>query len=357
MNREKIEKLKNHLKSSTKDGYTVWCYNERTYYGKTYSKEAFEVRGVVVHDPTNAIVAWPPGRMTNLKDIEESKYTDKIRFSDKIDGTMIVVFQHSGMLHFSTKASLDNQYIDKAKELWSSISRPTLREGLTLVLELTHSDKEIVVKSSVHELYLISARELATGVEYGETGLDELAKMYNLLRPPHIESTLAEMRKRALVEENREGWVGSVWQDENLFRIKVKTLWYLTKQRKMNSITQNSVKAAWQSGERLQEYLSYADDHSWIPILVEALDEYEKVMFNNCCILYQGVAGHNRKYASAALVDVKNTPAFHIVMKALDSKQPYAVIGELSIKQALKDVCIDHVTIEQTHQSDRNKSD
>lgn len=323
------------IKRTTVGDYSVWCYSRQTYYDMLWSDIVCATRGVVTHDPSQTIVARPMDKMDSLH-MGEKDLNRVLDVTEKIDGTMITVFSHNGQLMFATKNSLENRYIDKARELWGNRGLPL--DGVTLMCELTHNSEEIVIKPKEECLYLIAARGTLNGIDFNNLELDTFAAAFNLKRPIHFKATLTELRELAHKNKNMEGWVASYEKEPCVIhRIKVKTLWYLKRQKWLNHLTPKVVREAW-AAQEINELLEIADDQPWITDLLKELDEVETTFFNEVLGIYRAHSGFNKKYLAEALAPIRGTHQFHAVMCAVSSDKPLGALKEHSIKYAVKTV-------------------
>lgn len=314
------------VRRHTEGNYSVWCYHKSVYYNQKWDEFTSQVRGIVTYDPDGLIVARPMTKMQNKKDNVYWEPNKKLNVSEKIDGTLIVIWEHQGQLRFSTKFGLSNEYIDKARIVWEMEDRPKSLNGYTLMCELTHTSPEIMVKpKESDQLYLIGMRDTDSGKELLSEDLDIRADMYKLKRPDCTTCTWKELLKRAKEEEDIEGWVAEEVSEEgqDVIKTKIKTSWYLRKQKIANSLTPRLIMGLWSEGE-IGNIVHLIDDQPWIQELIDSLNEKETKLFNEVFKIYSTHAGYSKRELIDALSPIRSTYHFHIVLKCWEDPKPYA---------------------------------
>jgi len=138
------------------DGLTGYCYTQSVYKldPSEWKSELSVLRGLVVDEEDN-IVAFPYRKFweyrenTNLNDIRSVW-----ELSEKIDGSLIIVFLYNGKLYTKTKSSFDSWQALRALKILGQCPH-VFQEGYTYLFEYVSPENQIVVYYPKETLYFL----------------------------------------------------------------------------------------------------------------------------------------------------------------------------------------------------------
>ena len=134
---------------------SIYTYTETCAYAEHWTTATRLCRGLIVDDSTGEIVAWPFPKFWNHHDHVNGKpyagplpLHEPFEVYDKVDGSLGIVFRHSGRWHVATKGSFES---DQAKwaQRWIDDRQAGafLVPGWTYLVEITYPENRIVVRN------------------------------------------------------------------------------------------------------------------------------------------------------------------------------------------------------------------
>ncbi|TXH43266.1 MAG: hypothetical protein E6Q97_34350 [Desulfurellales bacterium] len=223
-----IYEQKGLIKSSSRDGYTVWCYTQRCVVENAWDEVTMACRGLVFADD-GTLVSRPFKKFFNWDQpgavIEQGPFLAY----DKMDGTLIVVGEYEGEAVVSTKGSFDTWHSEAARGLLLGFVPP---KGYTCMFELIHPDNRIVVDYGDYTgLVFLGALENETGADYllPEDAAEEFGWHGDVVvRRSFNFNSMTNTIQNPEAGEGREGFV-VVWPKEGASsnRVKLKFAMYV----------------------------------------------------------------------------------------------------------------------------------
>lgn len=223
--------------------YTLYNYTEKATFDRLWTRETRQCRGIVT-DQSGRILARPFDKFFNIDESEETRLDallarpGAVEITEKLDGSMIVVWFADGAWHTSTRGSFTSEQAQAALA-WlnarNAFARMNIAQGLTLLCEWCAPDNRVVLRYDQADLILIGAREI-DGLDYRYTALERIARDFGLRVTPSTADTLATLNRGAA---GMEGWVAR-WPDG--FRVKIKTEEYLRLHRLVSSFSPSRVR-------------------------------------------------------------------------------------------------------------------
>lgn len=115
---------------------TIWNYSETVQYNSEWDDILLMCRGLVTDNEGN-IVARPFKKFFN---IEQNKHTPTNNFEvyDKMDGSLIILFNYKGEWIFCTRGSFTSDQAIKAKELSVNYPLEVLDKNNTYLFEIIY---------------------------------------------------------------------------------------------------------------------------------------------------------------------------------------------------------------------------
>lgn len=315
------------IKSSERDGYTVWCYTQQAVYERAWDEVTRACRGLVLAED-GTLVSRPLPKFHNWNEPEAVIEEGAFYAFDKMDGTLIVVGNHDGKAVVSTKGSFTTWHSEAARELLMGFTPP---EGVTAIFELIHPENRIVVDyGDKTELVFLAAINNDTGEDvdrpeyigedlgwHGEIVVERafnFKSMINTIQNPEA-------------GENREGFVVA-WKHEGRpwNRVKLKFDLYVRLHGIYTGLTNRRV---WEClvSDSLSEMMEIAPDEFHEAIGDCAAEIMEKAQMSlNVATEIADVANKmsTRKEAAEFIMKVSGRPISGLAFKLLDGKHDEA---------------------------------
>ena len=202
------------------DGLTLYVYTERCVFEQAWTLATIAARGLILDHAASRIVATPFPKFFNLGERDGTAPELPFEVTEKLDGSLIIIFHHAGRWRTATKGAFDSVQAVWAAERLKERDLSKLAPGTTYLAEATYAENRIVVRYDTPALRLLSAygpdgRELAPA-EIEEAAL--AADMPAARRMVFV--SLADLMKTAKgLPRDEEGFV---LRFENGVRLKVK---------------------------------------------------------------------------------------------------------------------------------------
>lgn len=174
------------LVSVVRDGaLALYRYTDRCTYDRCWSEFSLMARGLVLDLESRSIVATPFPKFFNygegmapsepMAPLPDEPFT----VTDKVDGSLIIVFFHGGEWRAITRGSFTSHQAKWAQE-WLSVGPgqdylDVFTPGHTYLFEAIYPENRIVVPYDFAGLVLLSAYD-ERGAEYDRASLEELAQ-------------------------------------------------------------------------------------------------------------------------------------------------------------------------------------
>lgn len=155
------------LNKSVKGGLTLYNYTKTCQYSRAWDQITLNARGTV-YDAEGNVVALAFPKFFNhfepqAQNIDWGQPIDSV--SEKVDGSLGLVFWHGDEWHVSTRGSFYSEQAAKGRELLGKIDGfEFLPKGLTYLVEIVYPDNKILLDYGDQEfLALLAVRDPETG--------------------------------------------------------------------------------------------------------------------------------------------------------------------------------------------------
>jgi RNA ligase len=202
------------------DGLTLYVYTERCVYEAAWELATLSARGLILDHAAGKIVATPFPKFFNLGERDGTAPDLPFDVTEKLDGSLIIIFHHQGVWRTATKGAFDSPQALWAAARLAERDLAALQPGTTYLAEATYPENRIVVHHDAGALRLLGAYDDA-GRELPFDGIERTGAAANLpaARRQAFES-LAELIKHAkALPKTEEGYV---LRFQNGVRLKVK---------------------------------------------------------------------------------------------------------------------------------------
>jgi RNA ligase len=234
-------------------------YSPRCQYERCWDDLTLQCRGLVIHG--DRVVARPFRKFFNDTEHAEGEIPWHLPYevTEKLDGSLLIVFHFEGEWHYSTRSFLSTQ-AQRGKQIFRQrYSESQLDTRLTYLFEVLYPENRIVVDYQGREdVILLAAIDTAQGNEVPFDAVSDcLAKVRRL--PPDANAK----DLRSIIRDDEEGYVVRF---EDGFRVKVKGVKYMELHRLISGISSRAVWEALANGKSFDELLTIVPDEfgDWV---------------------------------------------------------------------------------------------
>ncbi len=272
------------LKCSTQGELTVYNYTGKTEWEKLWDDYTKSLRGTVLDSQGNVIARAIP-KFFHVFETEESKLenlpTDgPCDIFQKVDGSCMLLFWNpfEERWQFSSKCSFTSDYV-KAAERLLDLSQISVSKNYTYVMELRFDEDPMRRVVDIPQgLYLITAIHNTQGWEILDVPiegneLETVAEIIGIKCVKRIPGTFMEHWNSFKTLEGTEGHVARFANGQ---RVKLKTPWYITRNRCLDEINTPSRAKAFM----LDNMLKLPKEHWYLGIPPEYVNECREVLEN-----------------------------------------------------------------------------
>ena len=131
-----------YARSSVKyPGLTLLHYMDEASYGKSWNDFNIMCRGSIIDMRSKKVIAWPFNKFFNLGEhtstVEEVLKKGDFVATEKLDGSMLILFPYEGRNYFTTKGSFDSEHAEYANSIMPEVLKNLkLDENWTFMFEL-----------------------------------------------------------------------------------------------------------------------------------------------------------------------------------------------------------------------------
>lgn len=238
-------------------------YTEHAQFDREWNPVTLQCRGLIV-DQNNVIVARPFDKFFNYGEpnadvIELGDYVD---VTDKLDGSMGVLWQYQGVQGIATRGSFISDQAIHATEIWNKKYASSIHvfEDTTLLFEIIYPENRIVLDyHGFDDLVLLGARNLDGSVRPAEDVLDWKWHKTITFHYKTLQEALA-----APPRHNAEGYV--ITSRKTGGRIKVKQEDYIALHKIVTGLTKRRIWENMKNGMSLEQLCEIVPDewHEWL---------------------------------------------------------------------------------------------
>lgn len=239
---------------------SIWNYSERVQFDNLWDEITLQCRGLVTDNITGKVIARPFKKFFN---IEENKYipTSKFDVYEKMDGSLLILFNYKGEWVFATRGSFISEQAIKAKEIfYKKYKTEDLFRHHTYLFEIIYPQNRIVVDYGNNEdLILLGAIETKTGIEDDIT----IYKYYGFNVVKIYDDIEDYTQLKQIIKPDQEGYI---IRFSNGDRIKIKGEEYLRLHRIMTNISTTSIWECIKNGDDIDKLLKDVPDEFYTKI-------------------------------------------------------------------------------------------
>ena len=180
------------------DGLKLFSYSDRCVYDGAWTLPTIAARGLIIDPSPGRIVATPFPKFFNLGERGAQAPDLPFTISEKLDGSLIIIYSHMGKWRTSTKGSFDSDQAKWALERLARLDLSALTPGTTYLAEAIYPENRVVVRYDEPALVILGAYS-AAGEEQEAADLASVCESLGLRMARSSEfGTIAE-----LVEHSR----------------------------------------------------------------------------------------------------------------------------------------------------------
>lgn len=144
------------------DGLLLYVYTERCVYDGAWDETTVLARGLILDPASGRVVATPFPKFFNVGERGETLPDLPFETTEKLDGSLVIIFHHSGRWRTATKGAFDSSQAVWAQERLDRLDLSALTPGTTYLAEAVYPENRIVVHYREAALVMLAA--------YAETG-------------------------------------------------------------------------------------------------------------------------------------------------------------------------------------------
>ena len=312
----------------------VWNYTPKAQYDKAWETYPIllECRGLVL-DIGGSIIARGFKKFFNRSELDPSKridFNDKIEITQKLDGSLLIVFRYNDQVVSCTRGSFNSTqnalgfFILKEKG-YDSLILP----DKTFLFEICGPDNRIVVSYPENDLTLLGIIDNNTGEELSRDDNFKTVKVYEFdegMKTEGFFETLA-----AFNTDNEEGFVIRRISDNH--REKIKFSSYCALHRIVTGMSSVHIWEYLKDNKTFEEILEICPDefNSWLSITKNNLLTQYADLEAEAMIAFDNVKNLPSRKDQAIELNSKYSNVSHIVFKML-SDIPYSELIWKQIK-------------------------
>lgn len=213
----------------------LYCYTKRCVYNQLWNPTTILARGLIINRQIPQVIATPFPKFFNYG--ESTQIFPQLPFTvtDKLDGSLIIVFFAQGRWQTATKGAFLSSQAQRAQWLLEQLPTHSMSLNYTYLFELISPDYQIVIHYPYEQLILLSAySDSGRELEYDELKVTAMELTVPLVPQrfyPNLKSLLQETYQ---LDASQEGFVVR-WQ--NGFRLKLKGQEYRRIHQVLSGIT------------------------------------------------------------------------------------------------------------------------
>lgn len=239
---------------------TLYNYSQRCQFERVWDDVTRQCRGLIYHG--QQVVARPFAKFFNDGEHADGEIPWHLpcEVTEKLDGSLLIVFHFDGRWHFTTRGSFTSEQAARGKEIFEQhYGFVPLDPAVTYLFEVLYPENRIVVHyGDTEDVVLLAMIETASG---HELPLDSASQHLHVVR--RLPTTADARELRSIIRDDEEGYVVRF---ANGFRMKVKGERYMQLHKLISGVSSRSVWEALSQSRPLDEMLAVIPDEfgAWV---------------------------------------------------------------------------------------------
>jgi len=138
-------------------GLELFTYTKHCVYEQAWTPATIVARGLILDPAARRIVATPFPKFFNLGERDGAAPDLSFEVTEKLDGSLIIIYHHDGAWRTATKGAFDSPQAVWALQHLMSADLSALAPGTTYLAEATYPENRIVVPHTEARLRLLAA--------------------------------------------------------------------------------------------------------------------------------------------------------------------------------------------------------
>lgn len=325
-----------------KDNLILLNYTPEAAYGNVWTPLELMSRGLILDTQTGEVVARPFDKFFNVGENGRMPTTMPDYVTEKVDGSLGILYRHDGEYHIATRGSFDSE-----QALWATAflrahyDLAGLPDEYTLLFEIVYPENRIVINyGERQDLVLLAVRNRFTGeyLPWWETRY--LANTYGFSSPEYFpaDSLNIYLQAAELLDGNKEGFV--ITCDDGT-RWKIKGAEYLKLHKLISALSFKNTLRAMQTNELQAIYDAVPDEFlgdvkTWVADIqhtVTQITEEVQTAFNDAPksdrkTFALWVMANHKPLSSYLFAMLDGKPVEPLVYKSLEQDDVMSLKGE-----------------------------
>ena len=166
--------------ASREQGLEVWMYTNGCRFENRWDLFSLLARGLILDPKSKRVLATPFPKFFNFGELIPTLPNEPFEVTEKIDGSLGILFHHDGGWRIATKGRLDSEQANWANAfLARHVNTESLVPATTYLLEIIYPQNRIVIPYAFEALVLLGAYD-AEGYELSRSALQAAAERSGL---------------------------------------------------------------------------------------------------------------------------------------------------------------------------------
>jgi len=245
----------------------IWNYTPVVQYEKLFGDYPLlrKCRGLVTDDQ-GTIVARGFEKFFNFEEHHVSELpsiTDKVEITEKMDGSLIIVFRYQNQVVYATRGTFYSDQALAASKLFKEIYQESwIQDGFTYLFEYVSPENRIVVAYPEANLIHLAKLDSSTGYDLDRDNRFRVVDTVNVETHTFADIVDAYARLKSFNSKNKEGFVIRVISDGSYpdWRCKIKFEDYIKLHRIMTGVSNKTVWEMLRDGSSIESMLEVCPD-------------------------------------------------------------------------------------------------
>lgn len=204
------------------DDLLIFNYNDKAQYAGRWNFFERVSRGLIINRITGEIVARAFDKFYNWLEGNRSSTGQIVSITDKVDGSLGILYRHNGNYKIATRGSFDGMQAQWATQFLTRYHLDGLPLEYTLLFEIVYPENRIVVDYGTRQdLVLLAVRNRFSGAYLPFAQVADLATRYGFSLPTVYEFASIDDLLGCLptLDRNQEGYIVE-FDDGQRFKFK-----------------------------------------------------------------------------------------------------------------------------------------
>lgn len=244
-------------------GLVIWNYTNRCVYNKMWTPISKHARGLILDMERREVVATPFPKFFNVAEADEGLSLPDRPFEifEKLDGSLIILFQYRGRWRAATRGALGTEQARWAESWLADKDLSALVPGTTYLCEAIYPENRIVIEYAESGLVLLSAYD-ADGYEISAEATYAVADQlgWRAAKRYVFESVAQLFASAEALPETEEGYI---LRFDDGYRLKLKGSAYCRVHALISRITPLAIWETMLAGEDLDGFRRQIPEEFW----------------------------------------------------------------------------------------------